>query len=92
MAVGKDSVSGTNCLFTLTSHRGRRLSHTSRRLKRYVLPQRINSTLLTNDLSHDDLLKSKEKFFHLHHFHTVLRKSQDGERCVGVLCKGGGAN
>ncbi len=40
----KRYVSATNCLFTLTSHRGRRMSHRSRRLKRYVLPQRINST------------------------------------------------
>lgn len=37
MAVEEDSVSATNCLFTLTSPRGRRLSHRSRRLKRFCL-------------------------------------------------------
>lgn len=37
MAVREDSVSATNCLFTLTSPRGRRLSHRSRRLKRFCL-------------------------------------------------------
>lgn len=87
MAVREDSVSATNCLFTLTSPRGRRLSHMRGRQKRYVLPWRINSTLLTNDLSQENLLTPKEKFFHLHHFRPALRASQRGKRRVGVLYK-----
>ncbi len=86
---GCRNVSATNCLFTLTSHRDVECLTGAGDWRGTFCLRELTALFLTNDLSHDGLLKPKEKFFHFHHFHTVLRKSQDGERRVDVLCKGG---